>query len=70
MRFNRGRFLEETCGDLDALFDCIDVLTETLDKYIKDDNDAGGEGFGCYNNPESSIREGMINSSIAEYLDY
>ena len=70
MKFNRERFLDETGGNLDALFDCIDVLTGVLDKYAEDDNDAGGNGFGCYNNPEAAIKENMINSCVLEYLDY
>jgi len=70
MRFNRERFLEETSGNLDALFDCVDVLTEVLDKYVEDDNDASDEGFGCYNNPEAVIKENMIGSCVIEYLDY
>ena len=70
MRFNRERFIDETGGNIDALFDCIDVLTEVIDKYADDDNDAGGNGYGCYNNPESTVKENIGKSVIAEYLDY
>lgn len=70
MNFNRSKFLDETGGSIDALFDCIDLLTEVLDRYIEDDVDAGGNGYGCYNKPEGAVKEHIGKSAIAEYLDY
>jgi len=70
MRFNRQTFLDETCGNLDVAFDCIDDLLSVLSGYIDDDEFSGMNGFGCYGKgAKAKILSLLKNKQINEFLD-
>ena len=70
MRFNREKFVAETCGGLGASLDCIDCLVSVLAGYIRDDETAGLHGSGCYGkNAEEEIMSIIKDSVIEEYID-
>ena len=68
MKFNRVKFIDETCGNLDAAFDCIDEIINVLKDYIEDDNMA--DGHGCYGkNAKSQVLSMFKDTTIDEYID-
>ena len=68
MRFNREKFIDETCGSLDAAMDVIDNLVNVITFYINNDECAGGNGYGCFTNPEKAVDNALRDNHIAEYF--
>jgi len=70
MKFNRQRFIDETCGNLDAAMDCIDTLIDALNGYIIDDELSELHGCGCYGkNAMQQVLSRLKDKQIYWYLD-
>ena len=70
MKFNRERFINETCGNLDGAIDCIDELISILNGYIIDDETSGLHDSGCYGKDARDIILKRIEvKSINEYIE-
>ena len=70
MKFNRKLFIEETAGNLDAAFDCIDEVIDILNIYILEDDWAGMHGSGCFGKHASAQVLGMLEyKAINEYIN-
>ncbi len=68
MEFNRDKF-NDTCGNMDALLDCVDELIGILNDYIGDDTISGGFGSGCYGkNAEEQVWGMMKDKNIEKYI--
>jgi len=70
MKFNRSTFIDETGGNLDAAFNCIDELIDILNIYISDDELSGIHGSGCYGKrAETTVVKILKNKAVAEYIE-
>lgn len=68
MKLDREKFIDETCGSLDEAMNIIDGLLSTLDHYISNDESSGGNGYGCFCNPQKEVEDYMKNIGVE--LDY
>ena len=70
MKFNREKFIGETCADVDAALDCIEELVDVINGFIGDDDAAGFHGGGCYGkHAEAQILSAIQNKQVGEYIE-
>lgn len=71
LQFNRRKFLEETSGDLDTAFDCIDDLLGVLSSYAYADETnedlAMGHLFG--RKAHERVAQVVAEKGIAEFIE-
>ena len=70
MKFNRKLFIDNTAGNVDAAFDCIDEIIDILNVYMLEDEAAEMHGAGCFGKHAAAQALGMLeNKVINEYID-
>ena len=69
MKFDREKFVAETCGSLSAAMDYIDRLIGVLNDYIADDEYADMNGYGCYGKgAKGQVLKKIKDSADGEYI--
>lgn len=70
MKFDREKFIDETCGNLDEAFEIIDNILSTLDHYIASDECSNGYGGGCFTEPQNEIERCFRDNGVHGYIIY